>query len=65
VFELLEMNTPMMDALRDGNTREFAIAAKAHPGYQSMATVALDYAREGITSVDEVLFLAESVEDSI
>ncbi|MBH94213.1 MULTISPECIES: GspE/PulE family protein [Idiomarina] len=65
VFELLEMNTPMMDALRDGNTREFAAAAKAHPGYQSMATVALDYARQGVTSVDEVLFLAESVEDSI
>jgi MSHA biogenesis protein MshE len=65
VFELLEMNTPMMDALRDGNTREFAAAAKAHPGYQSMARVALDYARQGVTSVDEVLFLAESVEDSI
>ncbi|MAO68714.1 MULTISPECIES: type II/IV secretion system protein [Idiomarina] len=65
VFELLEMNTPMMDALRDGNTREFAAAAKAHPGYQSMATVALDYAKQGTTSVDEVLFLAESVEDSI
>jgi MSHA biogenesis protein MshE len=65
VFELLEMNTPMMDALRDGDTREFATAAKAHPGYQSMATVALEYARQGITSVSEVLFLAESVEDSI
>ncbi|MDV6315942.1 GspE/PulE family protein [Idiomarina sp. HP20-50] len=65
VFELLEMNTPMMDALRDGNTREFATAAKAHPGFQSMATVALEYAREGITSVDEVLYLAESVEDTI
>jgi MSHA biogenesis protein MshE len=65
VFELLEMNGEMMDALRDNDTRAFAHAAKKHPGYQSMASVALEYARQGVTTVEEVLFLAESVEDNI
>ncbi|RUO80140.1 MSHA biogenesis protein MshE [Idiomarina tyrosinivorans] len=65
VFELLEMNGPMTDALRDGNTREFVELARVSKGYRPMAMVALDYAEQGITSLDEVLFLAESVEDPL
>jgi len=65
VFELLEMNRPMMDALRMNDTQRFAEAANESPGFRSMALVALDYAQQGITSVEEVLFLAESVEDNI
>ena len=63
VFELLEMNESMIDALRDSNMREFAQAARQSEGYQPLASVALEYAREGITSLDEVLFLAETVEE--
>lgn len=63
VFELLEMNRPMMDALRENKTQAFAEAARQAKGYRSMASVALDYAKQGITSVPEVLFLAESVDD--
>lgn len=65
VFELLEMNRPMMDALRMNDTQRFAEAANESPGFRSMALVALEYAQQGITSVEEVLFLAESVEDNI
>ncbi|RUO75944.1 GspE/PulE family protein [Idiomarina seosinensis] len=65
VFELLEMNRPMMDALRMNDTQQFAEAANEAPGFRSMALVALEYAQQGITSVEEVLFLAESVEDNI
>lgn len=65
VFELLEMNRAMMDALRSNDTQAFAEAALESPGFRSMAKVALDYARDGVTSVEEVLFLAESVEDNI
>ena len=63
VFELLEMNSAMMDALRqeDANAAE---AAKHAQGYRSMANVALDFAKQGVTSIDEVLFLAESVEEN-
>jgi len=63
VFELLEINEAMIDALRDGDMREFAHAAKASPGFKPLANVALDYAMQGITSIDEVLFLAETVEE--
>jgi len=64
VFELLEMNRAMMDALRENQTQAFAQAAREAKGFRSMANVALDYAKQGITSVPEVLFLAESVEDT-
>lgn len=63
VFELLEVNEAMVDALREGNMRDFARAAKATPGFKPLAQVALDYALQGITTVDEVLFLAETVEE--
>lgn len=63
VFELLEINDTMIDALRDGSMREFARAAKASPGFEPLAHVALNYALQGITTVDEVLFLAETVEE--
>lgn len=65
VFELLEMNRPMMDALRMNDTQRFAEAANQAAGFRSMALVALDYAKQGVTSVEEVLFLAESVEDNV
>lgn len=65
VFELLEMNRAMMDALRMNDTQRFAEAANESAGFRSMALVALDYAKQGITSVEEALFLAESVEDNI
>lgn len=63
VFELLEMNEAMIDALRDSNMREFAQAARQSEGFKPLASVALEYAREGVTSLDEVLFLAETVEE--
>ncbi|MFC0445915.1 GspE/PulE family protein [Pseudidiomarina halophila] len=63
VFELLELNEAMVNALRDANMREFAGAARAAENFRPLALAALDYAREGITSVDEVLFLAETVEE--
>jgi MSHA biogenesis protein MshE len=63
VFEFLEMNETMIDALRDSNMREFAQAARQSEGFKPLASVALEYARQGITSLDEVLFLAETVEE--
>lgn len=63
VFELLEMNEAMMDALRDSDTREFARAAAKSANFRSLAHTALDYAKQGVTTVSEVLFLAESVDE--
>lgn len=62
VFELLELNEPMMAALRRDDPQAFADAARQSPGYRSLAAVALDYAGQGLTTVDEVLRLVENVE---
>ena len=61
VYELLELDQPMMDALRRNDAEGFARAAREHEHYRPLALTALDYAREGITSVDEVLRLAEDL----
>ncbi|WP_409420972.1 ATPase, T2SS/T4P/T4SS family [Pseudaeromonas sp. ZJS20] len=61
VYELLELDQAMMDALRRGDPEAFARCAREHPDYQPLVRVAFDYAGAGITSVDEVLRLAEVV----
>jgi MSHA biogenesis protein MshE len=62
VFELLEMNEPMMAALKHDNTEAFTQAAKQHPGFRPLAFAAFDYAKLGVTSVEEVLRLVETVD---
>ncbi|REL31820.1 GspE/PulE family protein [Thalassotalea euphylliae] len=62
VFELLEMNEPMMAALKREDTEAFTEQAKRHPTFKPLAKAAFDYAVEGITSVEEVLRLVETVD---
>lgn len=63
VFELLEINAPMADALRDGSVRQFNDAAHSHENYRPLSLSALDFALQGITTVDEVLRVSAEVED--
>ena len=62
VFELLEMNEDMMSALKRDDAESFTRLAKEHPGFKPLALSAFDYASEGITSVEEVLRLVETVD---
>ncbi|MGF1685798.1 Flp pilus assembly complex ATPase component TadA [Photobacterium japonica] len=62
VFELLEMTPEMMDALRAGNTVLFGQLARLSEGYQPLVESAMALAREGITSIEEVLMLGEGDE---
>ena len=62
VFELLEMDEPMMTALKRDDTEAFTQAAKQHPGFRPLALAAFDYAKLGVTSVEEVLRLVETVD---
>ncbi|TWX72717.1 GspE/PulE family protein [Colwellia sp. C1TZA3] len=62
VFELLEMNEPMMAALKRNDTEAFTLAAKEHPGFRPLALATFDYAKLGVTSVEEVLRLVETVD---
>jgi len=64
VFELLEMNQPMMAALQNSDTYAFGVAARQNPHYEPLANAALKYAKQGITSVSEVLRLVEMVSDA-
>ena len=63
VFELLQLNEEMMTALKNDNTAAFTKAAEQAKGFRSLAKAALDYAKQGVTSLDEVMRLVEMVED--
>ncbi|PCI57539.1 MAG: MSHA biogenesis protein MshE [Gammaproteobacteria bacterium] len=62
VFELLEMNEPMMAALKRDDTQAFTELSKANPTFTPLALAAFDYAMQGVTTVEEVLRLVETVD---
>ncbi|MFT5277776.1 MAG: MSHA biogenesis protein MshE, partial [Granulosicoccus sp.] len=64
VFELLEMTEGMMNALKNNDTSLFSDEARISPDYKPLAHSALLYAKEGITSIAEVLKLVEMVGDA-
>jgi MSHA biogenesis protein MshE len=61
VFELLEMTDDMMRALKVADTIAFSDAAERNPHYKPLSHVALTYAKMGITTVEEVSKLVETV----
>ena len=64
VFELLEMNEGMMAALKRDDAEAFTDHSKKNPTFTPIANAAYQYAVSGITSVEEVLRLVETVEMS-
>ncbi len=65
IFELLEMDDAMMDALRVNDTQSFAKAAKNSANFSPLSTMALNYAKQGITSLDEVFKVAEYIPEIV
>lgn len=65
VYELLELDDPMLDALRQGNTALFSKAAFFNKHFISLSQCALSYASEGLTSLQEVFRISASLEDRI
>jgi len=61
VFELLEMNEAMMSALKREDSEAFTQLSKANPSFTPLANAAFDYAAQGVTTVEEVLRLVETV----
>lgn len=59
VFEMLELEAHMMDALRSNDAVGFAEAARASAGYKPLLVSAMDLALQGIVSLDEVMALGE------
>jgi len=63
VFELLEIDESLADALRRSDSSGFAHAAAADPNYRKLALNALDYAREGRTTLDEVVRVSGELDE--
>ncbi len=63
VFELLELDDAMADALRANDTQAFSEAARAGEGYKTLTDNALEYAACGMTTLDEVFRVTEQLDE--
>jgi MSHA biogenesis protein MshE len=57
IYELLVMTAALAEALRSEDQNAFQRAAREQHGYQPLVRNALEYARDGITSIEEVMRL--------
>ncbi len=64
VYELLEMDAAMLQALRRNDSAAFTQAAQASPNFRPLSLAALDYATQGVTSLEEVLRVAGQIEEN-
>jgi len=62
VYEYLEFDQALSEVLASGDSRGFNHAASRTTGYRTLSNVALKYAAEGITTLDEVLRISADVE---
>ena len=63
VHEILEINEQLADAFRHGDAKDFVQKARVAPGYKPLITSAMELAKLGITSIEEVLRLAGTIEN--
>jgi MSHA biogenesis protein MshE len=63
IFEMLEVNQVMAEALRTGDLNGFSSAAYSNPQFVSLSEAALGYAIEGITTLDEVMTISAQISD--
>ncbi len=66
VFEVLELDEPMADALRRDDTSAFSRAAKSSSMFHPLAKHALELTKQGITTLEEAIRVTsgERVEES-
>jgi len=64
IFELLELNDEMADALRKDDSVGFTEAAKRDPNYKPLVFGALELAAQGITTLDEVFRVTEQMDET-
>jgi MSHA biogenesis protein MshE len=65
VYELLEMDQKLSDTLSHGDSAQFALKARHAEGFRSLASHALDYAMQGLTTIEEVLRISADVDTLI
>ncbi|MGB6136267.1 MAG: GspE/PulE family protein, partial [Shewanella sp.] len=64
IFEILELDENMIDAMRTGNPQDFARAALRSPNFVPLAHSAMEYLFQGTTTLEEVAKLVEDVSES-
>ena len=62
VYEMLEMDEDMLDALRRRDVSDFTKAARRSPLFRALGQCAMDYALQGVTSLQEVARVAATSE---
>ncbi len=65
VFEMLEITSEMAEALRTHDISRFSVAAASSPYFRPLSFSAFDYARQGVTSLAEVMRVSAQVEDEV
>jgi MSHA biogenesis protein MshE len=63
IFEYLEMDEALIEAMHSGDPMKFSAAARAQPGYQSLRRSAIDLAAHGITTMEQVVRATFGLED--
>lgn len=63
VYELLTMTPVMADAMHRNDAALFTQVAKQSPGFKPLVQTAMEYARTGVTTLEEVMRIADSIED--
>jgi len=64
IFELLEIDFELADALRRNDSAEFAAKAQEQPNFRSLAESTLILALNGVTSMEEVLRIAGQIDET-
>lgn len=64
VYELLELDEPMLDALRRQDYSGFNKAARRSPHYEPLDRCALRYAAQGLTTLNEVARVSATIHDA-
>ena len=59
VFEMLELEQNMMDALRANDAVGFAQTARQSENYKPLLASAMELALQGVVSLDEIMYLGE------
>jgi len=62
IYEFLEMDAELVEALHNGDLIEFSKMAKSRPGFKPLTQSAYELAIKGITTVDEVIKVGYGME---
>jgi MSHA biogenesis protein MshE len=64
IYELLEIDKPLADAIRRGDLTGFADTARARSGYVTLTQSAMELANQGVTSLAEVIAVTSGLDDA-